>query len=89
MSSLARTFKTGREGEVAIHTGRIYSVGTGFFLVLAEEGYSFPMQNSILQVILNSLLLTVVQYYSFLNWYFTWCWEKNAVVRNRFEKGVD
>lgn len=76
MISLAHTFETGREGEVAIHTCHVYSVGTGFFLVLAEEGYSFPVQNAILQVVLNSLLLTIVQYYSFLHWYFTWCCKK-------------
>jgi len=60
MISLARTFETVGNSEVAIHTWRSYCVGTGFFFVLAEEGYSFTMLNACLKVILNSFLLTVV-----------------------------
>lgn len=58
--SLAHTFETGRESKVAIHTWDWYGVGTGFFFILAEEGYSFTVLNAILKVILNSFLLTIV-----------------------------
>ena len=60
MISLAHTFETGGESKVAIHTWNSYGIGTGFFFILAEEGYSFTMLNAFLKVILNSFLLAVV-----------------------------
>lgn len=60
MISVARTFETGGESKVAIHTGNSYGIGTGFFFIFAEEGYSFTVLNACLKVVLNTFLLTVV-----------------------------